>query len=336
MCQCQLYVMGVCHFGIAFFSCFSTSKERESTAKMTTIFNSDTSVPDKLPGANDHAKLLALAGLTYTQQAVWFLNGFWHEGHDKSAELMWSWVESFAKLDLQNGVNGNNVDELNAHRFLEQFKETMTVQEMRTKMRNVGALEPTERPKGSSLIHFALVKFNLDWHTLVNASQGSNPAELKKAQQQLELVRQAYEKCREAEAPFKAAQEEVEAALREVKSQEDTYHGKIADARKRSEAGGAVSRGKASAELSQLQAEDPLPLRKAKITLEAAQKRAEKARAPFLEAREKAEAAFKEAEAFLEELSKKGGTPMGSIFWLNRQLHEQKKYQPTAKGGISK
>jgi len=302
---------------------------------MTTILNSDCSVPAKLPGADDHAKLLSLAGLTYTQQAVWFLNGFWCD-HESDAELMWKWVELFAKLDLQNGFNGSGLDEMNAHRFLENFKETMTVQEMRTKMRSTGAMEQNERPKASALIHFVLVKFNVDWHILVNASQGSNPAELKKAQAQLELVRIAFEKCREAEAPFKAAQEEVESALREVKSQEDSYQGKIADCKKRSEEGGAVSQGKAKAELSQLLAEDPLPLRKAKITLEAAQKRAEKARAPFLEAREKAEAAFKEAEAYLDEISKKGGSPKGSIFWLNRQLHEQKKYQPTSKGGIAK
>jgi hypothetical protein len=303
---------------------------------MTTQINADTSVPDKLPGANDHAKLLSLAGMTYTQQAVWFLNGFWHENGEKDAELIWSWVSSFAKLDLQQGINGNGLDEALAHRFLEQFHETMTVQEMRTKMRTSGALEPSERPKVTALVHIAIVKFNLDWHLLVNASQGSNPAELKKAQQQLEAVRIAFEKCREAEAPFKAAQEEVEKALSEVKSQEDAYQGKIADARKRSEEGGTVSRGKASAELAQLEAENPLPLRKAKITLEAAQKRAEKARAPFLEAREKAEAAFKEAENYLEEISKKGGSPLGSIFWLNRQLHEQRKYQPTSKGGITK
>jgi len=152
----------------------------------------------------------------------------------------------------------------------------------------------------------------------------------------LEEVRIAFEKCREAEAPFKAAQEEVESALRDVQSQEHSYQSKISDAKKRSEEGGAVSRGKASAELSQLQAEDPLPLRKAKITLEAAQKKAEKARAPFLEAREKAENSFTAAQAYLDEISKKGGSPLGSIFWLNRQLHEQKKYQPTAKGGIAK
>jgi predicted nucleic acid-binding Zn-ribbon protein len=294
------------------------------------MLNADTSVPQKLPGANDHEKLQALSALTYPQQAVWFLNGFWHE-HDQDAELMWNWVQTFAKFDLQNGVIGTGLDELNAHRLLEQYQETMTVQEMRTKMRSTGALEANERPKYTSLIHIAIVKYGLDWHTLVNASQGSNPAELKKAQHQLEVVREAFEKCRVAEAPFKAAQEEVESALREVHSQEEAYHGKIADAERRSEEGGAVSRGKASAELAQLKAEDPLPLRKAKVTLGAAQKRAEKARAPFLEAREAAEAAFNEAQAFLDEISKKGGSPLGSIFWLNRQLHEQKKYQPEKK-----
>ena len=53
--------------------------------------------------------------------------------------------------------------------------------------------------------------------------------------------------------------------------------------------GGVVSRNKAKNELAQLKAEDPLPLRKARITLEAALKRAEKTRAPF-------EAATKVAE----------------------------------------
>jgi len=107
---------------------------------MATMLNADTSVPGKLPGANDHEKLVELAKLTYPQQAVWFLNGFWHE-YDQQAELMWNWVEKLAKFDLQNGVNGNGLDEVNAHRFLESFNETMTVQEMRTKMRGTGALE---------------------------------------------------------------------------------------------------------------------------------------------------------------------------------------------------
>ena len=110
--------------------------------------------------------------------------------------------------------------------------------------------------------------------------------------------------AREAEAPFKVAQEEVEHALAEVKKQEDTYNSKTAELKAASEEGGVVSRNRAKVQLDAHLAEDPLPLRKAKITLEAANKKAEKARAPFLAAtevasaaREKAEASRKQAEA---------------------------------------
>merc|ERR1712137_756580 len=110
-------------------------------------------------------------------------------------------------------------------------------------------------------------------------------------------AKEKEDEARRQEAPFKAAQEEVEAALAEVKKQEDEYQGKIADCQRRSEQGGVVQRNKAKAELAQLQAEDPLPLSRAKITLEAAQKRAEKARAPFEAATKAAEAARAAATA---------------------------------------
>jgi len=108
----------------------------------------------------------------------------------------------------------------------------------------------------------------------------------------------------EAEAPFKVAQAEVTAALAEVKAQEEAYNSKTEALKKQSEEGGVVTRNRAKVQLDAHLAEDPLPLRKAKITLEAAEKRANKARAPFQaatevasEARSKAEAARGEAEA---------------------------------------
>merc|ERR1712232_255583 len=94
----------------------------------------------------------------------------------------------------------------------------------------------------------------------------------------------------EAEKPFKEAQEELQKALAELKKQEEEYAAKIADCEERSKTGGVVQANKAKNELAQLKAEDPLPLRRAKITLESANKRADKARAPF-------EAATKEAVA---------------------------------------
>ena len=69
------------------------------------------------------------------------------------------------------------------------------------------------------------------------------------------------------EEELKKSQAELEAALAEVKKQEDAYNAKTADLTKKSEEGGVVSRNKAKNELAQHLAEDPLPLRKAKITL---------------------------------------------------------------------
>jgi F actin bundling C terminal len=84
-----------------------------------------------------------------------------------------------------------------------------------------------------------------------------------------------------AEAPFKAAQEELEAALADLKAKEDAYNNKTEALKKQSEEGGVVTRNRAKVQLDAHLVEDPLPLRRAKLTLEAARKKAEKARAPF-------------------------------------------------------
>jgi len=79
-----------------------------------------------------------------------------------------------------------------------------------------------------------------------------------------------------AENAARSAKIELEQALSELKAQEDAYHNKKAELERKSEEGGVVSRNKAKAELAQLLAEDPLPLRRAKITTEAAVKKSRK------------------------------------------------------------
>merc|ERR1712137_3483 len=97
-------------------------------------------------------------------------------------------------------------------------------------------------------------------------------------------------KAREAEA-----KQELEAALAEVKAQEDAYNQKKAELERKSTEGGVVSQNKAKAELAQHLAEDPLPLRRAKITQEAAVKKAERATKAAAEAVVAAENAAKQA-----------------------------------------
>merc|ERR1712137_603957 len=255
---------------------------------------------------SDLDKLHELCQKTYKQQAIWFLNAFW-DTKESEAEKLWDYVQKLNELDLEHHEEGCALDEMKAHVFLEKFDETLTVREMRAKLRSTGAIGETERPKKVPLTHYLLYKYNVDWHKLVDESrQGSNKEELEKAEKMLQEVQEAFrqseqkasvarQKLNEAqaaenaakqrEADAKAAQAELEAALAEVKAQEDAYNSRTAELKQKSETGGVVSRNKAANELAQHLAEDPLPLRKAKITAEAAVKRSEKATKAAADAR---------------------------------------------------
>jgi len=293
-----------------------------------------------LSGNTDNEKLLDLCNKSYKEQAIWFLNAYWDQ-HGSDSERVWDYVHKCAELDIQRHGDGNALDEVMAHRFLELLHETLTVMAMRDRLRKTGALSPTERPKLVPLTHYLLFHYDVDWRYLVN-TKGDNSEEIAEAQRLLDEVvtafqeserqannarkaeaaarkredaareteneaRAAEEAARQQEAPFKAAQEEVDAALREVKSQEEARESRMAELKRKSTEGGVVQQNKAKNELAQHLAEDPLPLRKAKITLEAALKKAEKARAPFeaaTKAAETARAAAEEAREAAEESSR--------------------------------
>jgi len=305
------------------------------------------------------------------------MNAFWDSFASNEAESLWGYVGKCVQLDLEKKNEGCGLDEVRAHKFLESFGETLTVMALRDKLRQTGAIAQNDRPKIVPIIHYLLFRYNCDWHILVN-TKGDNSEEIKEAQKlliqvgesfresdrQAQLVREAEAfarkeeaAAREQEAPFKAAQEEVDSALAEVKSQEDSRNSKTELLKKQSEEGGVVQQNKAKNLLAQHLAEDPLPLRKAKVTLEASLKKAEKARAPFEAATKRAEDArhaaeeataraeeavensrrkVQEAEDFLEEVKKKPGSPHGAIWWLQRELEDQKSFLPERKGGGKK
>jgi murein DD-endopeptidase MepM/ murein hydrolase activator NlpD len=288
-----------------------------------------------LSGNTPAEKLADLSTRSYKEQAIWFLNAFWEEFGQANAEKLWAYTQQMSQLDLDKRAEGNAVDELNAHRFLEKFNETLTVTEMRENLRSTGAISASS-VKLVPLIHILVFKFKVDWKYLVNAPQGSKE-EINKAQALLDEVTAAFQaaearsseaavalkesqakesaaktreaeakrteaeaKAREAdakaredeararendarqqEAPFKAAQEEVDRALADVKSQEEARDQKSQELQRKSNEGGVVQQNKAKAELAQHLAEDPLPLRKAKITLEAALKKSRKGSRSF-------------------------------------------------------
>ena len=59
-------------------------------------------------------------------------------------------------------------------------------------------------------------------------------------------------------------------------------------------------------------------------------------RAAAEEALEETRRRVEEAEAYLEEVKSRPGSPHGQIWWMQRELTEQKKYLPSSKGGITK
>eukprot|EP00009_Paramoeba_aestuarina_P008784 CAMPEP_0201520554 /NCGR_PEP_ID=MMETSP0161_2-20130828/11830_1 /ASSEMBLY_ACC=CAM_ASM_000251 /TAXON_ID=180227 /ORGANISM="Neoparamoeba aestuarina, Strain SoJaBio B1-5/56/2" /LENGTH=438 /DNA_ID=CAMNT_0047918963 /DNA_START=7 /DNA_END=1320 /DNA_ORIENTATION=+ len=433
-----------------------------------------------LEGENDLEKLHNLCKKTHKEQAVWFLNAFWEDFAQAEAEMAWTFVEHCVKIDNAGAV-GTDLDEMEAHRFLEKADEAHTVLEMRSRLRKTGAIGQNERPKTVPLSHYLLFKYddknsNL-FHELVTRAQGDNQKQIEEAQAKLDAVSAAFEaaasaaaaataalkeaqakesaakdaeaaaKSREAdaraseaaakdkeaaakasaeaarakeaeahasaatlaerEAELKAAQAELEAALAEVKKQEDAYNQKTATltAKSEDESLGVVTRNRTKNELAQHLAEDPLPLRQAKITAEAAVRKSEKATKAAAEAKEAAEAdavkagearaqaeadasaasdaraaaeadaaaatasreeaersrtaaeaarqeaeaaknaadaavdaaqaAVAEAEAFLEAEKARPGNSHGALWWIDRELHEKKKYMPMRKGGIA-
>jgi len=328
-----------------------------------------------LAGANDRDKLTSLCKKTYKEQAIWFLNAQWPSIGGQNSEDLWKYVHKAGELDLQKKATGNELDELNMHRFLESFKNERTVKELRDELRKVGV----DNFKYIALSMFLIWHYRFDWHKLVNASQGDNAAAIAKASEMLESSQRACDEAirlaneaaasekaakaraaeaEQAEADLKKADEELAAALAELKAQEDAFNNKTADLKKKSEEGSTVQKSKAANELAQHLASDPLPLRKAKTTTEAAKRKAEKARAPFAEATAKAQAAaaeaeaareaaeasveeakrqVAEAEAYLEEQKRTvAAAGQGTLWWLDRELQEQKKYMPQSKGGIVK
>ncbi|MES1920753.1 hypothetical protein MHBO_002392, partial [Bonamia ostreae] len=194
--------------------------------------------------------------------------------------------------------------------------------------------------------------FNVDLHKLVNAPQNNNKEEIEKAQKVLEEANQKLsvaikkaEEAKSAEREQKSTEAEVERACNELKKQEDEYEKTTQKLKFNSndESKGIVFRNRSKNELQQHLSKDTLGLRSAKIKQEAALRKAKLATEKAQKLREMAEQALKEAEQafkvaqdFLEEVKNKGGSGQGSVYVIEKKLHEAKRYLPQSKGGISR
>lgn len=337
----------------------------------------------------DQEKFNAITKKCFKEQAIWMLNAMWPASKDEHAEELWNFVQTFSDYEIENHAEGCDLDELNMHRVFEKIGNQKTAQEMRTQLRTAGV----DNFKRVSMLHFLVYYFSMDWHKVANAPQGDNSAELEKAQKLLDEVSQQLIECQKkadeakksAEAAkikadkskesaeiaagkqkeAQAAEEEVTKALNEVKAQEEAKENKRKALQKKIETAGLVARNAAIQELAQLDSQDDLPMRRAKTTLEAAQRKAAKSLKVATEAKEKADAdaaaaveseqkaaadaiaadkaveetqkKVEEAEAYLQEQQESaGGSGKGTMWWMQRELDEKKKYMPMKKGGVAK
>jgi chromosome segregation ATPase len=183
----------------------------------------------------------------------------------------------------------------------------------------------------------------------VAANDAAVKANDAKVQEQTAAVAAAdaiFQELKAAEDEVRAAEEELQAAVDALKAEEDAYNGKIAELETKSQdtSVGVVTRNKAANELQQLKAEDPLPLRRAKITAEAkvrpvtkAREAAEAKRIPAEEKKQELEAIqaqLEETQRQLEEAQRELEAKEAALAETQRQLEEKKAELEEAKARL--
>jgi len=280
-----------------------------------------------------------VCNMKYQDQGKFFLNAFWIEV-GKEAETIYQQWQKFIDLDKQQynalpegkkaevWCEGNALDEFWSHKLLETIGKTLSVVQFRQEFKKIDA--NTDKKMG--FVEFLLWEHKQTVRELLFRPQGSGEgaAEIAKAQALLDDVSKAFADAEKRHNELTAAEAELKAEFSKLKEQEDAYNSKSEELKSKSE-GSGVAAMRAKNELAQHLAEDPLPLRKAKLSTEAATKKAEKARGVAEKAVEECGKKVAEAEAFLAALIARGGGPtLGTFFWMDRELKEKKKYMPTS------
>eukprot|EP00028_Trichosphaerium_sp_Am-I-7-wt_P012107 CAMPEP_0168523540 /NCGR_PEP_ID=MMETSP0405-20121227/10044_1 /TAXON_ID=498012 /ORGANISM="Trichosphaerium sp, Strain Am-I-7 wt" /LENGTH=220 /DNA_ID=CAMNT_0008545433 /DNA_START=158 /DNA_END=821 /DNA_ORIENTATION=+ len=208
----------------------------------------------------------------YRDQATFFLNAFWPELGDKKDELenTWKYVNMFIELDIEKGDEGSDLDEFNAHRFLEKIGTTKRVVELRDSLREIDM----DFNKRMALVEYLLFRHKFKISVMLERPQGTNEM-LARAQQALKAVQTEIAK--------------IEQKKKELQAKS---------------AKGGVRGNAAKNELEQLLSSDNTALNRAVLTAEAAVRKAAKM---------------------------EGTAAQGSIWFMQRELEEAKKYKPRSK-----
>jgi len=160
--------------------------------------------------------LKQLCELPYKEQAIWFLNGFWSDGIEDSAEDVWAWYKHALALEARQiptrGEAGNELDQFWAAKFLEDMEEALTAVERKAAMQDIDI----DNNGKMALVEYLTYKFKKGVDAVVSAPQGA-AGELLKAQAEVD---EALAVLPEVEAKLeqsKTARAEQLAALMQTK-----------------------------------------------------------------------------------------------------------------------
>jgi len=284
--------------------------------------------------------------LKYKDQAIWFLNGFWGDGVGvEDAGKVWQYVKKFVELDLmgpdRKGAEGTELDPFWSAKFLEDMDIALPSIERKNALRTI---DVNSNGRMATLEYLAW-KYKKGVKETIDAPQGDNTEAIKAAQKKLDEVSAKLTDCdtklnasKEEKVKVEAAQKESDAAMADLKKEQDAYNAKLADLTEKSTNGTGVAKSKAANELAQLKNEDPLPLRKAKLTQEATARKLEKQQKALAQAIESLEAAYvslekamTEAQRDLDAIKNKPGGGKGALWWMQREMFEADDRLPRAK-----
>mmetsp|Transcript_10104 Transcript_10104/g.16964 ORF Transcript_10104/g.16964 Transcript_10104/m.16964 type:complete len:304 (+) Transcript_10104:55-966(+) len=280
-----------------------------------------------------------LSKMKYADQAIWFLNGFWAE-EKQNAETIFKAYQKFVELDKESkklGEAGNELDHFWSAKFLEDFDQALTATARKEALRKIDV----DSNGNISLIEYCTWKYNKKITDVENAPQGDNQEALNKAQRKLEEVQKALDEVQTSLAKLKLEKEklaklkvELEAALAELKKEEELYKKKCDDLQTKIDnpSTSGMQKAKAKNELAQLKAEDPLPLRRATITQEAALRKVGKQKKKVEQDENALQAELAEAQKKVDAAAALGGdNAPGLLWWMQRQMWMADARLPTSK-----
>ena len=127
-------------------------------------------------GTDNDTLLKLLSQKKYVDQAQWFLNAYWEGAQNEKGNLcfaenpeererVWEYFQSCHKYDKKLAEDGNELDEYEAHMFLEKNMGALTVK----KLREVLAEMDVDFNQKVSLTEFLIYHYKIDYNYLVTA-----------------------------------------------------------------------------------------------------------------------------------------------------------------------